>query len=129
MVVNRILTNILSDRLPETRDFFTGLLDLQVNFEEDWYVHLSAPGNLGLEVAVWRRDHELIPQAHRAAPCGTILTVVVDDVDAVHERAVTMGVEVVAPPRDQFYGQRSCLVLDPNGLLVDVSTPVSRTVS
>ncbi|GAA3444635.1 VOC family protein [Planomonospora venezuelensis] len=124
MAVNRILTNILSDRLPETRDFFTGLLGLQADFEEDWYVHLSAPGDPALEVAVWRRDHGLIPEAYREAPRGTILTFVVDDVDAVHERAVTMGATVVSPPRDRFYGQRSCLVLDPNGLLVDVSTPV-----
>ncbi|MFB9893103.1 VOC family protein [Planobispora takensis] len=125
MAVNRILTNILSDRLPETRDFFVDLLGLQVNFEEDWYVHLSAPGNLALEVAVWRRDHELVPEAYRDAPRGTILTVVVDDVDAVHERAVKLGLPIVAPPRDRFYGQRSCLIRDPNGLLVDVSTPVS----
>jgi PhnB protein len=52
-----------------------------------------------------------------------ILTVVVDDVDAVHAEAVRRGVAVVAPPRDLFYGQRSCLLVDPNGLLLDVSTP------
>jgi uncharacterized glyoxalase superfamily protein PhnB len=59
----------------------------------------------------------------RAAPPGVVLTVVVDDVDAVHASAVRRGVPVVAPPRDLFYGQRSCLLVDPKGLLVDVSTP------
>jgi catechol 2,3-dioxygenase-like lactoylglutathione lyase family enzyme len=124
MAVNRVVTNILSDRLAETRDFFKELLGFQVNFDEDWYVHLSAPGNPALEVAVWRRDHELIPETYRQRPAGAILTVVVDDVDAVHERAGALGLTVVAPPRDQFYGQRSCLLLDPNGLVVDISTPV-----
>jgi catechol 2,3-dioxygenase-like lactoylglutathione lyase family enzyme len=110
--------------LDETRDFFVELLGFQVNFDEDWYVHLSAPGDPALEVAVWRRDHELVPEAYRQRPAGMILTLVVDDVDAVHERAGKIGVTVVASPRDQFYGQRSCLVLDPNGLLVDISTPL-----
>jgi len=124
VTVNRVVTNILSDHLAETRDFFVELLGFQVNFDEDWYVHLSAPGSPALEVAVWRRDHELIPETYRQRPAGTILTVVVDDVDVVHKRAGDMGVTIVAPPRDRFYGQRSCLLLDPNGLLVDISTPV-----
>ncbi|MEU6997363.1 VOC family protein [Nonomuraea sp. NPDC046570] len=126
MAIDRVLPNILSDRLPETRDFFVGVLGFQVNFDEDWFVQLSAPGDVKREVAVWRRDHELIPEAYRDRdPRGMILTVIVDDVDAVHARAAEKGVTIVAPPRDQFYGQRSCLMLDPNGLLVDVSTPTA----
>ncbi|MEU9831037.1 VOC family protein [Streptosporangium sp. NPDC048047] len=124
MTVNRVVTNILSDRLPETRDFFARLLDLKVNFDEDWYVQLSPPDDPRLEVGIWRRDHELIPEAHRGSPAGTILTFVVDDVDAVHERALGMGCRIVSPPSDRFYGQRGFMVLDPNGLVVDVSTPV-----
>ena len=32
---------------------------------------------------------------------------------------------VVAPPRDEFSGQRRLLVTDPNGYLVDVSSPIT----
>jgi len=38
--------------------------------------------------------------------------VLVDDVDAVYERAVTAGAEVVHPPEDQPYGERQCSVRD-----------------
>lgn len=124
--IQRVLVNILSDRLPETRDFFTGLLGFQTGYDTDWYVQVSAPDNPALEVGIWRRDHELVPEPYRRPPQGVILTVVVDDVDAVHERAIEIDVEVVEPPRDRFYGQRGCLLLDPNGLLVDVSTPVNE---
>jgi hypothetical protein len=95
MAVNRVVTNILSDRLAETGDLSVELLDFQANVDEDRYIPLSVPGNRALEVTAWRRDQERAPTAYRQRPTGTIPTVVVDDVDAVHER---MG-------KDRRYGR------------------------
>lgn len=39
----------------------------------------------------------------------------VSDVDAVTERAVAAGAELVREPTDQFYGDRASLVADPFG--------------
>jgi catechol 2,3-dioxygenase-like lactoylglutathione lyase family enzyme len=122
-MISRTFPNILSDRVAETRDFYCSLLGFTLRFDSDWFVNLASATDPRCELAIWRRDHELIPEAHRAAPQGVVLTVVIDDVDAVHASAMRRGVPVVAPPRDLFYGQRSCLLVDPNGLLVDVSTP------
>jgi len=33
-----------------------------------------------------------------------------------------MGLEVIQKPRDEMYGQRRFLTVDPDGLLVDVSS-------
>jgi hypothetical protein len=52
-----------------------------------------------------------------------VLSFVVDDVDAVHADAERRGLSVVAPPRNLFYGQRQLLLSDPNGALIDISTP------
>ncbi|MEU3860221.1 VOC family protein [Streptomyces sp. NPDC028722] len=41
--------------------------------------------------------------------------VVVDDVDAHHERAVAHGVEILMPPTDQEYGSRDYLARDGEG--------------
>lgn len=38
-----------------------------------------------------------------------------DGVDAQFERAVAAGAKVVREPADQFYGDRSCMVTDPEG--------------
>ncbi|MCX2970105.1 MULTISPECIES: VOC family protein [Streptomyces] len=125
MAIKRSFANILSDRLPETRDFFSELLGLTVVYDSDWFVSLQDPDDPRHELGVWRRDHELVPEPYRTAPSGTVLTFVVDDVDAVHRAAREQGREIVAPPRDTFYGQRSMLVKDPNGQLLDVCTPVA----
>ena len=44
---------------------------------------------------------------------GTYL--VVDDVDAVFERARAAGAEIVYPPEDTEFGTRRCRVRDPEG--------------
>ncbi len=41
--ISRVFANILSDKLPETRDFYTGLLGFQVAYDSDWFIYLWAP--------------------------------------------------------------------------------------
>ncbi|WP_225828207.1 VOC family protein [Streptomyces naphthomycinicus] len=48
-----------------------------------------------------------------AGPAGVY--VVVDDVDAHHQRAVEHGVEILMPPTDQDYGSRDYLARDTEG--------------
>lgn len=126
MALRRAFPTILSDRLPETRDFYVRLLGFEVAFDSDFYVALRSPeadDGAVCELAVWAVGHEMVPPPYRADPAGIVLTFVVDDVDALHIEARRQGLLVVAPPRDQFYGRRRMLVTDPNGLLVDVSSP------
>lgn len=53
-----------------------------------------------------------------------MLSFVVDDVDAVYADAQHRQLPIVAEPRNLFYGQRQLLLTDPNGALVDISTPI-----
>lgn len=127
MTVSRSFANVLTDDVPGTRDFYVRLLGLTVAFDSDWFVNLTAPSQEGppaCELGIWRRDHELIPEQFRQAPAGTVLSFVVDDVDAVYDDARQRELPIVAEPRNLFYGQRQLLLTDPNGALVDISTPV-----
>lgn len=135
MIVSRSFANVLTDDVAATRDFYVGLLGLAVAFDSDWFVNLTS-GALNLEdghgtpageLGIWRRDHELIPERFRQAPAGTVLSFVVDDVDAVYAEAQRRQLPIVAKPRNLFYGQRQLLLTDPNGALVDVSTPVGMS--
>lgn len=126
MALRRAFPTILSDRLPETRDFYVRLLGFEVAFDSDFYVALRTPEDddgTVCELGIWAVGHEMVPPPYRADPAGIVLTFVVDDVDALHVEARRQQIPVVAPPRDQFYGRRRMLVTDPNGLLVDVSSP------
>ena len=114
--------SVLSDDLAATRDWYVSLFGYRVEFDSDWFVHLQSTDRPDVELGILARDHEIVPASVRERPSGGMLTIVVDDVDAVHRQAVDRGLEVVESPRDLFYGQRRMLLVDPNGLLVDVSS-------
>ena len=124
MAMRRSFPTVLSDRLPETRDFYVALLGFEVAFDSDWYVALTLlDGDEAHELAIWAVGHELVPPPYRADPAGVIVTFMVDDVDAVHAEARRLRLPLVAPPRDLFHGRRQMLVTDPNGMLVEISSP------
>ena len=123
MTLKRILTNICSDRLAESRDFYVDLLGFSVKYDSDWYVQLASPENPEMEFGIIRRDHELVPQQYQTNPNGMYVTFVVTDVDQTYEKAKSMGLKILQDPRNEFYGQRRFLTGDPNGCLIDICSP------
>lgn len=49
------------------------------------------------------------------------ISIEVDDVDAVHARAVDAGFEIVYPLTDEDWGLRRFFVRDPNGAVINVT--------
>jgi catechol 2,3-dioxygenase-like lactoylglutathione lyase family enzyme len=125
MSFSRILTNICSDRLSESRDFYVALLGFEIRYDSDWYVQLRNPSNYEQEFGIILRSHNLVPQEFQTAPTGMYVTFVVPDVDEVYEKALAMGLRIVQEPRNEFYGQRRFLTTDPNGCLIDICSPFS----
>jgi predicted enzyme related to lactoylglutathione lyase len=54
-----------------------------------------------------------------------IVEFLVDDVDAAHRRLAAAGTEFVAEPTTMPWGNRSLLLRDPDGTLVNLFTPVT----
>jgi len=119
--VNRLMTNICSDRLIETRDFYINLFDLTVHYESDWFIQLISKDKK-FELGIIDRTNDIVPEDFQKLPQGFYITFVVNDADEVYEITKKMNYEVVSKPTDTFYGQRRLLVKDPNGALVDVSS-------
>lgn len=126
MSFSRILTNICSDRLGESRDFYVALLGFEVNYDSDWYVQLRSPENQELEFGIVSRTSGLVPAQFQKAPTGMYVTFVVPDVDVVYSKAVSLGMTIVQEPKNEFYGQRRFLTVDPNGCLIDICSPWSE---
>lgn len=53
------------------------------------------------------------------------LYVYCDDVDALYARAVAAGAKSIKPPQDQFYGDRNCVLEDPDGYWWNFATNVA----
>lgn len=117
------MTNICSDKLTESRDFYTKLFDFNIDYDSDWFVHLISKDKQ-FELGIIDRTNEIVPEGFQTNPEGFYITFVVQSVDEVFESAKKEGLEIIANPTDTFYGQRRLLLKDPNGALVDVSSPI-----
>ena len=92
-------------------------------FESDWYVQLRG-GDRQNELAIIGFDHESIPPAGRQPTSGLILSFEVADAAADAVRLADAGVPIVQALRDEDFGQRHFIAADPNGIFVDVITPI-----
>ncbi len=119
----RILTNICSNDLAKSKDFYVSLLNLSVKYDSDWYVQLCVPDNNEVEYGIIQRDHELIPKDYQTTPTGMYVTFVVDNVDTTYQKALEMQAPIIQEPRNEFYGQRRFLTKDPNSCLIDICSP------
>ena len=75
-------------------------------------------------MGIIRRDYERIPSQYQTQPTGFYMTSVVLDVDTVYAKAIAQKLEILQPPRNEFYGQHQFLIVDPNGCIVDISSPL-----
>lgn len=119
--INRMMTNICSDNLTESLDFYTKLFDFDVEYDSDWFVHLVSKDKK-IELGIIDRTNEIVPDDFQKNPQGFYITFVVDNADEIFEIAKTEKVKIVSEPTDTFYGQRRLLLKDPNGTLIDVSS-------
>jgi catechol 2,3-dioxygenase-like lactoylglutathione lyase family enzyme len=115
---------LMTGDLPRAHAFYAQLLGLDDTFVSDWYVSLAAPGDANVQLALVARDHGSVPAAFRATAAGILVTVEVEDVDAVHARAVAAGLPFHVELRDEPWGQRHFITEDPDGALVDVVTVI-----
>lgn len=119
----RILTNICSNDLQKSKDFYVELLGFNIKYDSDWYVQLCSPEDSEIEYGIIQRDHDLVPKEYQEIPTGMYVTFVVDNVDVVYKKAINMGISIIQEPRNEFYGQRRFLAKDPNGCLIDICSP------
>lgn len=121
----KILTNICSDNLQESKNFYVDLLGFTVKYDSDWYIQLCLPDNSEIEYGIILRNHDLVPAEYQNLPTGMYVTFVVDDVDASYKKALSMGLVILQVPHNEFYGQRRFLLKDPSGCLIDICSPWS----
>lgn len=112
MAVRRIKPNIRSERFDESRAFYGGVLGLEEGPGLDWILFFGGPTR-EVQLSVMALDVK--------AGVHPDVSVEVDDVDAVHARALAAGHEIVYPLTDEEWGLRRFFVRDPNGAVINVT--------
>jgi catechol 2,3-dioxygenase-like lactoylglutathione lyase family enzyme len=115
---------ILTRDVPGTAAFWTRHFGFRALFTTDWYVHLQSQDHAEVNLAILDGSHETVPVAARGSVAGLILNFEVEDLDAEYDRVQSQGLPILAPLRDEDFGQRHFITADPNGVLIDMIKPI-----
>ncbi|HEY7268154.1 MAG TPA: hypothetical protein VH501_10695, partial [Solirubrobacterales bacterium] len=77
-MISRAVPNLRSEKPEETREFFVGLLGFEPAMDLGWVITVASPDNPSAQVTLITNDD----------PSAPGISIGVDDVDAVHARAV-----------------------------------------
>jgi uncharacterized glyoxalase superfamily protein PhnB len=110
VTIGRAVPNLRSEWPAETRDFFVGLLGFEVAMDLGWVVTVASPSNPAVQVTIVGNDD----------PAAPGISVEVEDVDAIHAKAVDQGLEIAYPLRDEEWGVRRFMLREPSGTMVNV---------
>ena len=127
MKANSYYPVIMTGDVAGTTRFWAENFGFTPAFESDWYVHLTSTEDQAINLAILDGEHETIPAEGRGTVAGLLLNFEVDDVDAVHDRLVRAGLPILRSLRDEAFGQRHFITRDPNGVLIDIITPIPPT--
>jgi catechol 2,3-dioxygenase-like lactoylglutathione lyase family enzyme len=112
VTVRRIKPNILSERFDESRLFYKDVIGLEGGHGLDWILFFGTDKR-EVQLSVMKLD----VKAH----VHPDVSIEVDDVDAVYERARAAGSHIVYPLTDEEWGLRRFFVRDPNGAVINVT--------
>ena len=114
MDIRRVVPNITSDHLEESRAFYTEFLGFEVVMDLGWIVTLASPSHPAAQVSLLRGTRS------DARHDGMSMSVEVADVDKVYADAESRGIQVEYPLTDEPWGVRRFQVNDPNGVLINI---------
>ena len=111
---------IVTARKDACRDFWVRHLGLQVGFDSQWFVWLTAPDG-SASIAFMAPEHPSAPPGPEAfSGKGMCFELQVEDVDAAHAAFLAGGGSVDYTLTNEAFGQRRFGFFDPSGLWVDV---------
>ncbi|MFI9123486.1 VOC family protein [Streptomyces bikiniensis] len=116
---------LCTERIDESVAFYRTHFGFETTYTSDWYVSLRRPEPPHHELALVSAVHPTVPEGYRRPAAGLLLNFEVADVDAEYARLVgEAGLPVELDLRSEAFGQRHFIVAGPDGVLVDVITPI-----
>ena len=117
----KLNAGIVTDKLAETKAFYTEVLDFGVTFENEFYLLLHTPDKQN-EISFLLPNHpSQQPLFHKPFNGqGMYLTIEVEDVDKIYKSLKKQGIEIKIDLRDEPWGDRHFAISDPNGIGIDI---------
>jgi catechol 2,3-dioxygenase-like lactoylglutathione lyase family enzyme len=112
MTVERIVPDLVSTSIEDSKAFYRRVLGLEPVMDHGWIVTLADSVQPGAQLSLITHDE--------TAPVVPAVSVQVQDVDAAYVAAVGEGADIVHPLTDEPWGVRRFFVRDPDGHVINV---------
>ncbi len=119
----KLNAGIITEKLQETKKFYTEVLGFGVSFENEFYLLLHTPNN-SAEISFLQPNHPSQKPIFQSAfnGNGAYLTIEVENVDVIYKQLKEKRVQMEIEIRDEPWGDRHFAIKDPNGIGIDIVT-------
>lgn len=117
----KVNAGIVTNKLAETKQFYSDVLGFGVTFENEFYLLMHSPGEQAQISFLLPNHPSQQPLFHQPfSGQGMYLTIEVDDVDKLYAAIKKKGVAIKIELRDEPWGDRHFAIADPNGIGIDI---------
>ncbi|MBU1094948.1 MAG: VOC family protein [Bacteroidetes bacterium] len=119
----KLNSGIITEKLKETKDFYTKILGFGITFENEFFILMHTPDE-SAEISFLQPNHPSQKPIFQTPfnGKGVYLTIEVGDVDKVYEQIKSKGILIEIAIRDEPWGDRHFAIVDPNGIGIDIVT-------
>ena len=119
----KINAGIITEKLAESKAFYTQVLQFGVTFENDFYLLLHTL-NHESEISFLLPNHPSQQPLFQKpfTQQGVYLTIEVENVDDYYHKLKKQGVPIAIELREEPWGDRHFAIIDPNGIGIDIVT-------
>lgn len=119
MAVLRIVPDLMTKDVAALRQFYEGLFGLSPAMDMGWIATLTSAGQQGVQISLASEGGSGAPVPH--------LSIEVDDLDAVYDRATTQGHAITYPLTTEPWGVRRFFLRDPDGRILNILSHTDRS--
>ncbi|GAC1382931.1 MAG: VOC family protein [Ginsengibacter sp.] len=114
MEIRRIVPNISSDKMEESRKFYKDFLGLKIVMDMEWIMTFASPSNETAQISIVKKDKPNV------ADSDTTISIEVNDIDSLYKKAVALDYKIPYPITNEPWGVRRFFVKDPNNIIVNI---------
>ena len=113
--INRIVPNIFSNDLENSKQFYTNFLEMDLVMDMEWILTFASKENPTSQISIIQFDKQ-----GKLDNTATFLSIEVSDIDKLYESAKKQNIEIVYPITEEPWGVKRFFVKEPNGATINL---------
>jgi predicted enzyme related to lactoylglutathione lyase len=116
MIIRRIVPNINSTKLDESKKFYNEFLGMKLVMDMEWILTFISDSNPTAQISIVKVDN--------SNNSNMSISIEVSDIDAFYDSAKLFGYEIVHDITNEPWGVKRFCIKDPNEVTINAMTHI-----